>query len=66
MENLESLIDDSTAAILVNNPSNPCGSVFSRDHILDIIAVCERNNLPVIADDVYAGMVSSYLSIATL
>lgn len=27
---LKSLIDDKTKAILVNNPSNPCGSVYSK------------------------------------
>jgi aspartate/methionine/tyrosine aminotransferase len=38
LAHLESLIDTSTAAIVVNNPSNPCGSNFSREHILDILA----------------------------
>ena len=30
LKEMESLIDDKTAAILVNNPSNPCGSVYSK------------------------------------
>ena len=38
LSHLESLIDSKTAAIIVNNPSNPCGSVFSAEHILAIIA----------------------------
>lgn len=29
---LESLIDSKTKAILVNNPSNPCGSAFTKEH----------------------------------
>ena len=57
MEDLERQIDDNTAAIVVNNPSNPCGSVYSRQHLLDILAVAERKKVPIIADDAYAGMV---------
>ena len=57
LEDLERLIDDNTAAIIVNNPSNPCGSVYSRQHLLDILAVAQRKKVPIIADEVYAGMV---------
>jgi tyrosine aminotransferase len=32
IENLKSQIDDRTKAILITNPSNPCGTVFSREH----------------------------------
>jgi len=30
LDHMQSLIDDNTRAILVNNPSNPCGSVYSK------------------------------------
>ncbi|KAJ2771490.1 hypothetical protein IWQ57_002189, partial [Coemansia nantahalensis] len=39
IEHMESLIDDNTAAILINNPSNPCGSNFSKSHLRAILAV---------------------------
>ena len=54
---LESLVDSSTRAILVNNPSNPCGSVFSKDHLMEILALAERHKLPIISDEVYEYMV---------
>jgi tyrosine aminotransferase len=50
---LESLINCKTRAILVNSPGNPCGNVFSRVHILDILKVAERHRLPIISDEVY-------------
>lgn len=50
---LESLINDKTKAILVNNPGNPCGNVFSREHLLEVIKIAERNKLPIIADEIY-------------
>ncbi|CAF1046446.1 unnamed protein product [Didymodactylos carnosus] len=57
LKHLESLIDKQTKAVIINNPSNPCGSVYSAQHLQDIIAVCERNRIPIIADEIYADMV---------
>jgi len=54
---LESLIDENTGAILINNPSNPCGSVFSKSHLLEIISLCKKYCLPIIADEIYDDMV---------
>lgn len=57
LEHLESQIDSKTAAIIYNNPSNPCGSVFSKEHILNFLQVAERNYVPIIADEVYENLV---------
>lgn len=54
---LESLVTPSTKAILVNNPSNPCGSNYSRQHLQAIVAVAEKHRIPIISDEVYAHMV---------
>ena len=40
-------------AILINNPSNPCGSVFDEKHLKDILAIAEKYCLPIIADEIY-------------
>uniref|UniRef100_A0A6G1SJ96 Tyrosine aminotransferase n=1 Tax=Aceria tosichella TaxID=561515 RepID=A0A6G1SJ96_9ACAR len=53
LKHLESLIDENTTAIIVNNPSNPCGSVYSREHLLEILELAERHRLPIIADEIY-------------
>ena len=44
-------------ALLVNNPSNPCGSVYSREHLKGLLGVAEEFNLPIIADEIYGDMV---------
>ncbi|ORZ34401.1 tyrosine aminotransferase [Catenaria anguillulae PL171] len=54
---LESLIDSTTAFILINNPSNPCGSNFSRPHLESVLALAEKHYLPILADEIYADMV---------
>ncbi|XP_043937416.1 tyrosine aminotransferase [Protopterus annectens] len=57
LKQLESVIDDKTACIIVNNPSNPCGSIFSKEHLQKIIAVAARNCVPILADEIYGDMV---------
>lgn len=42
--------------ILVNNPSNPTGSVFSVEHLQDLVDVCQRHHLPVVADEIYGDL----------
>lgn len=53
LKHMESLIDDRTKAILINNPGNPCGNVFGREHLLEIIDIAERHNLTIISDEIY-------------
>uniref|UniRef100_A0A8C9SMS9 Tyrosine aminotransferase n=1 Tax=Scleropages formosus TaxID=113540 RepID=A0A8C9SMS9_SCLFO len=57
LQNLESLIDEKTACLVVNNPSNPCGSVYSKEHLQDILAVASRHCIPILADEIYGDMV---------
>lgn len=56
LKHLESLIDENTATVVLNNPSNPCGSVYSEAHLHDILALCEKHRLVVISDEIYADM----------
>lgn len=43
-------------AIVVNNPANPSGSNFSHAHVGELAALANRLHVPVIADEIYAGM----------
>lgn len=53
LKSLESQIDENTAAIVVNNPSNPCGSVYNKEHLSEILAIASRRRVPIIADEIY-------------
>jgi len=54
---MESLIDKNTAAILINNPSNPCGSVYSKEHLLAVVDIAQNHRLPIISDEIYGDVV---------
>ena len=55
---MESLIDHNTAAIIVNSPSNPCGSVFSPAHLRQILDIAERHKVPIIGESTLPGFQS--------
>jgi tyrosine aminotransferase len=57
LEHMDSLIDENTAAIVVNNPNNPTGAVYSRQHLEDILKLAQKHRVPVIADEIYGDMV---------
>lgn len=59
LQSLESQIDEYTAAIVVINPSNPCGSVYSKKHLKEIIDIAFKYRMPIIADEVYEQFVFS-------
>lgn len=69
LKNLESLIDNKTRAIVVNSPGNPCGNVFTQQHMLDIIDIADRHRIPIVSDEVYEFFTfgaTQYYSFATL
>lgn len=45
------------AGWIVNNPSNPCGSVYSQEHLQAIKRLALYHGVPIIADEVYEDLV---------
>lgn len=69
LQQFESLIDENTAAIVLTNPSNPCGSVFSRKHLQKIVNLAEKYFVPIIADEIYEHIVFpgvEYVAVSSL
>ena len=53
---IERAITKRTKVLLLNTPSNPTGAVLTEKEIDEIGAVCERHDLWIICDEVYADM----------
>lgn len=58
----DQLVDERTICIVINNPMNPCGSVYEREHLREIVAFAERHHLVILADEIYGGMVFDRLT----
>lgn len=52
-EDIEKAITPKTKAILLNSPSNPLGSVLSKEEIIKIAKIIEKYDLLVYSDEVY-------------
>jgi len=44
-ESLEALADENTVAMVIINPSNPCGSVYSYDHLAKVSLYISETNI---------------------
>ena len=66
---MERLVSDRTRAIVVINPNNPSGAVYSRETLQAIVELAERHGLVVLADEIYDQMVydgAEFIPMATL
>ncbi len=53
LEDIKKKITPRTRGIVLINPNNPTGSVYSTDLLLDVIEIARRNDLIIFADEIY-------------
>ncbi|WP_456283409.1 aminotransferase class I/II-fold pyridoxal phosphate-dependent enzyme [Microbacterium sp. JZ101] len=68
LDELEAAVTDRTRIILVNDPHNPTGAVFSREALERIVALADRHDAVIVTDEVYEHLVhhGPHVPIATL
>ena len=55
-EQLAAAITPKTKALVLNNPSNPTGMVYSKEELEAIAKVCVEKDIYVISDEIYYGL----------
>lgn len=64
-DDIKKKISRKTKAILLVNPNNPTGAVWSEKIIKEIIQIAAENNIPLISDEVYDEIIFSGTHIPT-
>ena len=57
MSEIADAVTSYTKAIIINNPNNPSGAVYSEAFISEIVAFCEKKGIWLIMDDIYHKLV---------
>ena len=66
---LEKVITDKSKAIILNNPNNPTGTIYTRDELEAISQFAKKYNLIIISDEIYEKLIydgNKHISIASL
>jgi alanine-synthesizing transaminase len=53
LDDIRSKITPNTRGIVLINPNNPTGAVYSRDFLLEVIEIARQHNLIIFADEIY-------------
>ncbi len=54
---IESKINSNTRALVIINPNNPTGAVYSKEILLQLIQLCRKHELILFADEIYSKIV---------
>ena len=65
---LKEYITDKTKILLLNNPSNPTGSVYTKEELLEIANICLEKNIYILSDEIYERICynNEFVSVASL
>ena len=69
ISDIQSKINSRTRAIVIINPNNPTGSVYSQEILLKLIDLARRNKLIIFADEIYSKIIyddAEFIPIASL
>ncbi len=69
LADIESKITARTKAIVIINPNNPTGAVYSREVLEDIVTIARRHGLAIFSDEIYDRLImdgEEHISIASM
>lgn len=59
LKDLEERLAKKPKFVYFLNPSNPLGSVWSADHVSEILSLANKYKVPVVTDEIYEGLIFS-------
>ena len=67
-KDIEQRINEKTKAIIIINPNNPTGKMYSPETLKEIISIAEKHNLVIFSDEIYDKLLfdKKHTSIASL
>lgn len=68
-EKLEKAITPKTKVLMLNNPSNPTGMVYTREELQALADLCVKHDIYILSDEIYCNLVydgQSFTSLPTL
>ena len=69
IDDIVSKINDKTRGIVIINPNNPTGAVYSKEILMEVVEVAKKYNLVIFADEIYDKLIlngTKNVSIASL
>ena len=68
-DQIKAAITEKTKCVIINNPSNPTGALYSKQELQEIADICVENDLYIISDEIYYQLIydnAEFVSIASL
>ena len=69
LDHMESQVDEKTRAVVIINPNNPTGAVYSYETLKGVVEIARRHNLVVLCDEIYDKIILNgqpHISLASL
>ncbi len=69
VESIKNNITNNTKALVIINPNNPTGALYSKEILSEIVDIARKNNLTIISDEIYDRLVldeKEHISIGAL
>ena len=68
-EDLENKIDDRVKMLILCSPHNPVGRVWSKDELIRLLKICNKNDIRIISDEIHGDIIYEgykHIPLATL
>jgi len=68
-EALDACIDNETKMIIISNPHNPIGRVWTKEELTQLVEICEKHNIIILADEIHSDIIfkpNTYTPIASI